>query len=303
MAATGNYSYQSTNKVGSFSVQSDGYIQGFAQDDPARRFALSQGVLSSAEIFPMWGGVAISETIPAATANDSLGGLITRATSAANITGFAVFDQNFAAVSTPFSPVPLVASGGSVNFYRLGSGARIAVAIQPDVAAALQGGLINQAVTWDLNTQRIQTYEASGSTVSISSMTATFVVATPGNQAYWDIAVVAATSNVLVAQVGDVVNISGATNSGGGKDAAVNGNFTVTSFTDSQHFHFKIANTSSTYIQSGALGGTIVLNYSGGTLNAKILRVDTGNSKVVVYNSATGLATWNTGQACALIEI
>jgi hypothetical protein len=302
--AIGNYSYGTNAAAGTFSIQSDGYIQGMAQDDPATRFSLSQGVLGPNEVFPMWGGVAIMENIPAASANDSLGGLIQRATSAANTTGFAVFDQNFASVSTPSSPVPLVGSGGGVTFYRNGSGARIAVAIEPEFATALQGGLINQQATWDLNTQRIAEYQASSGNISITSITPTYVPAANGVPGYWNMVVVtAANSTGVPTSIGDVVNISGATNTGGGGAAAVNGNFMVTSYTSTTSWSFQIPSSSSTYIQSGALGGTMLLNYSGGLLAAKILRVNVGNSKVVSYNPVTGNAIWVPGQSCALIQI
>ena len=55
-----------TNAAGLFSVNSNGFTQGDAQDDPAIKFQLVGGVLSTAATVPLWGGVPIAETIPTA---------------------------------------------------------------------------------------------------------------------------------------------------------------------------------------------------------------------------------------------
>ena len=65
--ATANISLnplQVTSAPGTFGVQSEGYIQGVAMDDPAVRYALAGGVLATAETIPMWGGVGIFENVP-----------------------------------------------------------------------------------------------------------------------------------------------------------------------------------------------------------------------------------------------
>lgn len=43
-----------TNALGSFGVQSDGYIQGVALDDPANRFNLAAGTVVATETKPLW---------------------------------------------------------------------------------------------------------------------------------------------------------------------------------------------------------------------------------------------------------
>lgn len=149
-----------TNAAGSFSLYSDGVIQGTAMDDPAKRNALAGGILSSSETVPMWGGVAIQELIPAATSNGILGGTIARSTNLATITGFSVFDQAHAGLTTPQSPVPLFASGMQINFYRLGTGARLALQIDPALVS-LDGGLITQNVSWDFTNQKIIAYDGT----------------------------------------------------------------------------------------------------------------------------------------------
>src|SRR5579859_7317370 len=146
---------------GSFQIDSVGYIQGTALDQPAIRNSLAGGVLASTETLPMWGGVGISELVPGAASTPAtvLGGPIKRATNvtantAGVLTGFSVFDQNYSAINSPQSPVPLVGSGMSLNFYRLGSGARIPVACDPSLAS-LDGGVITQQVSWDYTLQRL----------------------------------------------------------------------------------------------------------------------------------------------------
>jgi len=148
-----------TNAAGSFSAQSVGYIQGVALDDPAVRNSLTGGILASTETLPMWGGIAIKEFIP--LSGNSLNGSVARATTNAEIKGFSVYNQNGAALTTPQSQAPVSLGGGGVHFYRLGSKARIAVAIDPTLAATLVNGttLIDAQVSWDLTNQKIITYD------------------------------------------------------------------------------------------------------------------------------------------------
>jgi len=171
--------YVQTNAAGMFNIESDGLIVGTAYPDPAARFALSGGWLATTETLPMWGGIAVSELIPTErttapatpTRPDiALGSVIARATTlaagAGTCTGFSVFDQNYAAVNSPQSPVPSVDKGGLVNFYRLGSGIRVALAIDPALVT-LEGGLINQQVSWDFSLQRIIAFATNALAVKI----------------------------------------------------------------------------------------------------------------------------------------
>jgi len=160
-----------TTAAGMFNIESDGFIVGTAMPDPAARFALSGGWLAASETIPMFGGVGISENIPqerppVTRADVSLGGSIARATAEANLTGFSVFDQNYAAVNNPQSPVPQTVSGGLVNFYRLGSGIRVALAIDPTLIS-LEGGLITQQVSWDFTNQKIIAFATNALPVKI----------------------------------------------------------------------------------------------------------------------------------------
>lgn len=287
-----------TNAVGSFNISSLGYIQGTALDQPAVRNSLSGGVLAQSETIPMWGGVGISELIPGLTHTNQaheMGGIIGRATTltaqaSGQLTGFSVFDQAYNAVNTPQSPVPLIGSGGMVNFYRFGSGARIAVKMDPSLVD-LEGNLITSLVSWDFINQQLQPYVASTPTESVTSMTWS---STNGGQA----AIVMAAPTVF--GLGDTVNISGATNTGTGGNSAVNGSFVINTFTDTTHFTVAMPAAAGVI---GTIAGTIVLNVGTGALNVRVLNVSVGNSMTVQYSSSTGFATWNRVGSAAIILI
>lgn len=290
--------YATSNAFGGFNVTSTGFWQGMSIDEPDLRNRLAGGILAQTETIPMWGGVGISEAIPGAagTQNSALGGTVTRATtltktSANGLTGFSVYDQNYAMVSSPESPVPLIGSGGEVNFYRLGSGKRIIVAMDPSLVT-LEGLIISSQVSWDFNNQLLQPYDASTATYSLTSITSSYAAGV------YTMVVVAAAATP-VAGIGDAINVSGVTGTGA---ALVNGNQVVTAFTDNQHFTFQVSAASGA-IATGALGGTLLLNYGTGALNVEVLEVQIGNSATVEYNPITGLATWNRSGAVAMILI
>lgn len=289
--------YATTNAAGSFSVQSAGYVQGVFMDDPAIRNELASGTVAQAATAPLFGGMAISESIaPASNYDRTLGGTILPATAVTNITGFTVFNQGYSLVGSPSSPVPVTGNpGASVPFFRMGSGARIAVAMDPSLVA-IDGGLITSQVSWDFTNQVLQPFNAATPTVTITSQTATF----DAPSGIWTVAVVAAAAT-LVGGVGDVINISGATNAGTGGAGLINGSHVVTAFTDSQHFSYQVTAPAGAI---GAIAGTQVLNQSVGALPVKILDIDgAGNSMTVFLNAATGGYFWNRKGFAALIQI
>jgi len=162
-----------TNAAGTFTVTFDGYMQGMAMDDPAMRNQLTGGLLAESETLPMFGGIPITESIPAPvtagtpprtfTQDPALNTIITRATSAADMTGISVFNQNHAAINTPQSQVPQALSGMIVMLYRFGSLARIPLAADPALIATLAGIIISPtALLWDVTNQRITSAAAGG---------------------------------------------------------------------------------------------------------------------------------------------
>lgn len=288
-----------TNATGFFSVTENGLVQGMAFDDPAVRNFLSIGVLNTTALLPMWGGVGISEAIPISpdTATGPaavMGGLIDRATSvtagaALSLTGFSVFNQANAWINTPQSPVPLGVSGGSVPFYRLGSGARIAVAIDPALLAD-DGSIITTQVSWDFTLQRLTTYAAAYPDTTITNAgwsttaggTGTFTLS-------GDIS-----ADITAGDVIDIVNVvsTGATTNG------YNGAWTVVSVTSSSVVVLlPRASTPGTYASGGKVIG------GGGALNVRILKILSTGNKGVVYDPVTGFATWNNNAPMAVILI
>lgn len=278
---------KTTTAAGSFGVDSEGFIQGTALNDPAVRYALSGGVLADSETLPMWGGVGISEEI--AVSGAPTGGGIKRATGltgATALTGFSVFDQNNAAINSPQSPVPLSASGMQVNFYRFGSGARIAVAADPSLIG-IEGDIITQAVSWDFNNQRLI---PEVGTLTISS--GTYDTATG--------AVVLTMSAPITFGPGDSVETSSLTGTGTNL-ADLEGTWTATAGTTGSTVTF----TAPTGLGSIAItGGSLTVGGAASqVLPVKILQFNDGNSMTVDYDATTGFATWDRSGTCAIILI
>jgi hypothetical protein len=88
-----------------------------------------------------------------AAGEGALGNSLALATSAGNLTGFTVFTKNSAAIIAPGNNVPLLSPLQTANFFRLGSGARIKVAVLASEVATLEGGAVNQALYWDPSLQ------------------------------------------------------------------------------------------------------------------------------------------------------
>lgn len=179
---------QTTNAAGLFVTTAQGSYPGVYVEDPATRYFLAGGVLASAETLPMWGGVGISEKIPTG-GYSQLGSTVSRATAQTNLSGFAVFNQEGAWLSSPQSPVPLGLTGGQVNFFRFGSNARLWLPIDPALIS-LDGGLTNQQVSWDYTNQRIVAYDSTAAlpikVLSVQTAGAYNVSYTSGVGATWN---------------------------------------------------------------------------------------------------------------------
>lgn len=289
-----------TTNIGGFSTQSYGLVQGVAMDDPAVRFALAGGLLATNESYPMWGGVGVYANVPALAGNSTsvgpeLGPIVGRATTLSagaskQLIGFSTFNQATAWVSWPQSNVPTAAGGMTVPYFPIGSGARIAVACDPSLAASLVGNSIAQAVYWDLNAQCL--VASASATYAVTSLTWS---ATNGGQ----VAVVASVATP-VGGVGDSFTLAGATNTGTGSVSAINTTHQVNTWTDSQNFTFLLPGDAATW---GTLGGTITIVETQGALPCKVLRVQSGNSKTVVWDPVNNVANWNNSGTAALIQI
>jgi len=156
-AAVGNF-------PGSFQAQSQGYIQGYALDSPSVIIdKLRAGLLASTETLPMWGGLPVSVTIPGSTAPQLP--VLARSTAnaitgAGSVRGFSVFNQAANMVQTPSSRVPTSSPGMTVNYFELGSGARIVVQADPALIATLAAGasLDNLQLQWDFVNARLTAF-------------------------------------------------------------------------------------------------------------------------------------------------
>ncbi len=173
--------------AGGFVATAFGSYPGVYVEDPATRYQLAGGVLASSETLPMWGGVAITESIPT-TGFSQLGSTITRATAIANHTGFAVFNQNGAAITSPQSIVPLTLTGSQVNFFRFGSLARVWLPIDPALVS-LDGGIVSPQLAWDYTNQKIIAY-TSGTALPVKILsiqtTGAFNVSYAAGSATWN---------------------------------------------------------------------------------------------------------------------
>ncbi|TKI02733.1 hypothetical protein [Martelella alba] len=266
-----------TNAAGSFSVQSNGLMQGMVFDDPETRYSLAAGILSTAETLPMWGGVGIFERIPADGQNP-LGPVVGRAASFAALAGFSVFNQAHNGITTPQSNVPMMAGGMSVSYHRLGSRQRLAVACSAALVAAAPNSATNFAVGWDLTNQQLIPYQTVASTVTISSITWATGVATVTTAAAHGL------SN------GAYVNITGAV------PAGYNGTYQVT-VTGTTTFTYILA----TNPGAETTPGTVTA--ASAQLPVRVLSVNGGNSKVVTYDSINNFANWNVAGNAAVILI
>jgi len=274
-----------TTASGSFNVTSDGYIQGTAQNDPAVRYQLAGGTLATSETKPMWGGVGISENVPAG----SLGGSIVRATSLTQtsnggLNGFSVFDQDNAMTTTPQSPVPLAGSSMMVNYYRLGSNARIAVAADPALASHI-GSTVGAQVSWDFVNQILVPYLG---TLTVSSGTYNNTTGV----------VVLTMSAPVTFSAGDAIVVSALT--GTGAYASLDGTFTALSVSGSTVTYNAGAGLGAATITGGSL---TLGSGASSALPVKVLDINVGNSMTVSYDPTTGFATWNRSGTTAVILI
>jgi hypothetical protein len=274
-----------TTAQNTFNVSSEGYVQGVAMDDPAVRYALAGGILNATETLPIWGGVGIYEYIPGAAGApaDQLGSLVGRATTLGALKGFAVFNQAHAWITTPQSQCPSGGAGMTVPFYRLGSGARIAVQCDPALAS-LEGGLVDQQVSWDFGGQKLVQYNAAWNAVNVSA--ATYSAGPPASVTF------TTASNHGIA-VGEFFTVSGVS------PAGYNTEYQAISGTTGTTLVGQLAGLANpgSYVSGGQVAA------GGGALPCKVLGFNIGNSKVVTYDPVNNLVNWNNAGNTALILI
>lgn len=273
-----------TNALGSFGVQSDGFIQGVALDDPANRFNLASGTVAASETTPIWGGIPVAELLPGA-ASSPRGSSVRRAKTLAELEGFTVFNQAHNGLTTPQSPVPLFASGMSVSFYRIGSNMRVPLKASAQVVAlGTSGASVRTPLAWDFVNSQITTAAAAGfagADIATTAVTYASGVAT------------ATTASAHGLTAGQYVKLSGVV------PAAYNGTVVVLSVPTTTTFTYAPVSTpGGSATTQGTIGAVAVADI---TLPVKVLSIESGNSKTVSYDSATGFLTWNNTDSCALV--
>ncbi|EFT3162788.1 hypothetical protein ACP817_18445 [Escherichia coli] len=273
-----------TNAAGSFGVQSDGFIQGVALDDPANRFNLASGTVAATETKPLWGGLPVAELLSGVNSSPR-GSTIRRAVSLAELEGFTVFNQAHNGLTTPQSPVPLYASGMSVSFYRLGSNMRVPLKASAQVVAlGTAGASVKTPLAWDFVNNQVTTAAAaafSGADIDTTAVTYSNGVAT------------ATTASAHGLTAGQYVKISGV------DPAAYNGTVVVLTVPSTTTFTYAPASApGGSATTQGAIGAVAQADI---TLPVKVISIESGNSKTVSYDSATGFLTWNNTDSCALV--
>lgn len=143
-----------TTPQNSFLTQTEGYTQGLIYDDPVPFLWIETGFLASGVTGSVYAGTALSLSVPPINQNN-LGPSLTLATSMANLSGFLIGNKAYNAIVTPGATVPVLSAGMSGPLVKLGTGARLAVACNSTLAAALSGGFINQQVAWDFTAQEL----------------------------------------------------------------------------------------------------------------------------------------------------
>jgi hypothetical protein len=291
MPAVAPWNFAQSNAAGSFTISNDGGVQGVMLDDPAVRFTLRSGYVLQTETLPMLGGVLIFEDIPTGlTAPLSASGPDTplqsgcgRATSLATASAISILNQAYNGPTTPWSPVPEYGSGMTFNYVRLGSGARVQVAVDPSILS-LAGGYVGQNVSWDFGVQRLCPFVAAYPAVALNGLT--WTSASGGS-------VTGTTASAHGLAPGDDFTMSG------NVPAAFNGTFTAGPGTTASTITFLLpaaSNPGPVTTLGTILGG-------GGAFPCKINRFYTTNFMVPVFNPATGYATWNRNGVGAEIQV
>ncbi len=153
-----------------FSESTEGYVQGAFVDDPTSRMYLSSGKVKSTVTLPVWGGIPINELVPAV---NSLGPDLDLSTSYATISGFTTNNQGYNMILVPGNNAPQAVAGMSMNFFRMGSNARLAVQCDATLAAALDGNAITQQVSWDFTNQKLIAFAVTALPVKVLSVSTT----------------------------------------------------------------------------------------------------------------------------------
>jgi hypothetical protein len=142
-------------------------VQGFVDGpDHIVNTALRSGFVAPLQQSPLWGGMAVTASLPGPGMPASLGCMLSLATAAINLAGFTVFDESAALLRDDESCVPLARAGtgtfagGAINWVALGSRAQIWVQCSKSAARSLEGSSIRPTVFWNYTKQMLLTSPA-----------------------------------------------------------------------------------------------------------------------------------------------
>ncbi|HQT68644.1 MAG TPA: hypothetical protein PLC74_13690 [Acetobacteraceae bacterium] len=148
-------------------LETQGWYQGAVMDDPTSRLQLVSAIVASTVTQPMWGGMAVTESVASIASNNRQGNPITIAATNAAITAFTVFNQANNAITVPGNSVPIYTAGSNMAIFRLGSNIRIPVQADTGLITALEGGATNQQVSWDFTNQALTTYSSGAGALPV----------------------------------------------------------------------------------------------------------------------------------------
>jgi hypothetical protein len=273
-----------TSPSSTFQATTNGYVQGAFQDDPSVKNELCSGQIASSVTGPVWAGMAIQELVPTVNSNQA-GNNLVLATGPSTYDGFTVLNQANNGIITPGNSVAQYGAGMTISYFRDKSNARIGVQCTAALANAIGGGDVDQQVGWDYTQQMLVPYSAGYTgTITGATWSANVAVFTVGTDP---------TTNV---PVGSYITVTGVVSSGGSATTAYNGSWLVTARnTTTITVSLVAASTPGTYVS----GGTAAL--AANLLPVKVLNANT-NSKIVSYNSTTGVLSYSVGPV-AIIQI
>lgn len=285
---------QTNGNAGLFNATSVGFRQGTAMADPATRYRLRAGILATTETLPMWGGVGVYAFVPGGDPanltqpNVALGTVVGRATALTgtySLVGFSVFDEAYGMVTSPQYTVPLAGSGMQVNYYPLGSLARVVVACDPSLVSLVGTGVQSQ-VTWDFTNQLLVPFLGTLTIASGTYNNTTGLVTLTMNASV----TFSAGDSITVANLG----------AGSGAYASLNGTYTVLSASGTTVTYNPGAGLGSASIGSG---NVTVGGIASQDLNVEVLAVRASNCETVTYSASAGTVTWNYNGSAALIAL
>ena len=293
MAYNNGFPIATTAATGMFNgPSSKGYIVGQAQPDPATRYALKGGLVDSAETLPLYGGCGVFANVPLQSLSVPLPsiGRANAMTGSKALIGFTVSDQAYNLVIDPGNQVPAAGPNQTINFYTLGSRARIAVQADPSLID-LAGDPLNSQVSWDFTNQMLIPYTVTHAGATISN-------AVWANTGGGRVTFTVGTDLTGSLQAGDAIAVTGVVNTGGASATAFNGTWDIVSLDAT---HIVVAAPAAASIGTYASGGTVAAG--GGALPVTVLDVLPTGNMVPVYNTVTGTVSWDYSGAAALIQL